>query len=67
MKNLTLIVVRINSKFDLMESKPCYHCLLKMKSSNCIKNVIYSNKCGECVQHKLKDLHNNHISRGNFY
>ena len=65
MKNLTLVVIRINSRCDLVESKPCYHCLMKMKSLNCIKTVIYSNRNGECKEFKLKELNNDHVSRGN--
>lgn len=40
-KKLNLLVIRINKKNELCNSRPCYHCLKMMQSTN-IKKVYYS-------------------------
>lgn len=64
MKNLTLIVVRINGRGSLVESKPCYHCTCQLKKLGFVKSVIYSNSQGGIEFVRVKDLDNSHISRG---
>lgn len=58
-----LIVIRINNKCELIDSKPCVNCINKLKATN-IKKVIYSNNEGILITEKIAFLNNTHMSYG---
>ena len=67
-KKLSLIVLRKNNRGEFMNSKPCMHCIMFMKSKLVnnfinIRDITFfeDNKFKRCT---LNELHNNHISRG---
>ena len=41
-----ILVVRVNSKGDIVNSKPCYVCMGLIRSAGC-KNTLYSNEEGD--------------------
>lgn len=54
-RKLHIIVIRINNNAQLLESKPCSHCVEVMRSYG-IRKVTYSNKNGELVTELLNDI-----------
>jgi deoxycytidylate deaminase len=54
-KNLILIVIRIDKKNNLVDSKPCTHCVEVMKNLG-IKKVIYSQKDGSLTMERLSKI-----------
>ena len=48
----TLIVIRVNSSGQMVNSKPCKHCT-KMLIFYGIKKIIYSNKNGELIKESI--------------
>lgn len=62
-KNLDIIVIRINSKLELRNSKPCVHCLEKLKKYN-IRKVYYSTQEGGLHSDYLSNITKDHISSG---
>ena len=69
-KNLNLVVIRVNKSGELCESKPCIHCMNYLNKNIYskgyrIKNIIYSTKNSKIVKKKFMYLlkNTNHISR----
>lgn len=64
---INILVIRVSITGKLGNSKPCFHCLLNMKSlSNrgyIIKNILYSNENEEIVKTTLNKI----INEGNFH
>lgn len=58
-----LLVIRLNGNDKLANSKPCKHCLEKLKKIG-IKRVYYSDSNGNIVYEKIKYATSNHISSG---
>jgi len=68
-KKLNLLVIRTTTNGKLCSSRPCYHCLERLESSNIkIKNVYYSTSdniiCKEKFS-KMKESFLTYISRAN--
>lgn len=61
-RNLNLVVIRIDSQQRLVDSTPCTECAKKMKLFG-LKKVTYSNSSGKIVCSKLDDIHE-HESAG---
>lgn len=51
----TLIVIRVDGFGMLKESKPCTHCINKIKASG-IKRVTYSTNEGNIITEKIKNI-----------
>ena len=55
-KNMTrgadIMVVRVNSRGDIVNSKPCHICMSMIKNAGCRK-VFYSNDMGEISSEKV--------------
>ena len=60
---LKVLVIRINSDCDLMQSKPCSECIAFMRSKN-IKKVTYSNADGNLITESLVVITQDHTSQG---
>lgn len=60
--NCSLIVLRVNSHGQLVNSKPCKDCTEQLKLFG-LKNVYYSNYEGRIHLEKIKDMHTTHICR----
>ena len=60
----SIVVLRINPRGKLAESKPCYHCLEDIKKLK-IKYVYYSTSSGKIVKEKTKNMKTNHVCRYN--
>jgi len=54
-KNLILIVIRIDNKNNLIDSKPCSHCVKIMKNLG-LKKVVYSQKDGSLIIERLSKI-----------
>lgn len=52
---LRIIVIRINSKGQLADSRPCNRCVRIMQQAG-IKRVTYSNADGKIITSKLEDI-----------
>ena len=63
-----MFVIRVNSKGDLMNSKPCNSCIYYMQLYG-IRSVYYSDENGEIVREKLLDIKSTHysISQSKYY
>jgi deoxycytidylate deaminase len=61
LKKLNILVIRVNSKNELVNSKPCENCIYYLRLYG-IKNVYYSNENGEIVKEKITDIENEHQS-----
>lgn len=59
-KNLDILIIRINSNGTLQMSKPCSHCICKLKK-NGIRKVYYSNN-NKIICEDLDNITSNHIS-----
>ena len=57
---LDILIIRIDKNKKLQMSKPCQHCLLKLKLKN-IRNVYYSDG-SSIICEKLNEMTTNHIS-----
>ena len=60
-KKLEMFVIRVNSKGNLVNSKPCNSCIYYMQLYG-IKSVYYSNDGGEIIKEKLNDIESTHYS-----
>jgi deoxycytidylate deaminase len=58
-----IIVIRINNKMELKNSRPCNNCIEKLKSIG-IRRVYYSNEIGEIVREDIDTMEKIHISYG---
>jgi hypothetical protein len=60
----SILVLRVNNKGQLLNSKPCLHCLgiLKLYGLN---KIYYSNNNGIITEEKIKNMDTNHLSRIN--
>lgn len=57
-----LIVIRINKQGKYRQSRPCYHCIMRLnKSMGIIKNIYYTNDNGDITVEKLTDMLNSEI------
>lgn len=56
----SIVVLRVNKKGELLNSKPCLHCLTTLKSFN-INKVYYSNNDGKIDEKKIKKLTTEHM------
>jgi hypothetical protein len=70
LQNINLLVIRVSIKNILKCSKPCNNCIQKMKiipesKGYKIKNIYYSDYCGNIVETNLNNLENEeqHYSR----
>ena len=71
LKNINILVIKTSKTGKLGMSKPCFKCIIDMRSlpqtkGYIIKNILYSNCDGEIVTTKLIDLledANPHVSR----
>ena len=65
-RRLHLLVIRINSKGEFCNSKPCYDCILKLKEYNIYKvhysTGIIDKQIDSCL---IKNIENNHFSKLN--
>lgn len=66
-KTINLLVIRVNNGGKLRNSKPCTKCIEKLGRipGYKVKNVYYSNSCGNIVMEKFNSLansENQHIS-----
>lgn len=64
MSKYSIVVLRVNSSGDLVNSHPCKNCLNIIKLFK-IKYVSYSNEEGNIVTKKSKELTTTHISKYN--
>ncbi len=63
--HIDLYIVRINTALETNNSKPCYHCIEKLKKAG-INRVFYStgeNDIYKCE--KIKNITNNHVTLAN--
>jgi len=63
-KGLDILVIRINKNFALKNSRPCNHCIDKLKKIG-IRKVFYSNQDGNIVGEFIDDMEKLHVSDGN--
>ena len=56
-----MFVIRVNSKGNLVNSKPCNSCIYYMQLYG-IKSVYYSDENGEIVREKLMNIESTHFS-----
>lgn len=63
-KGLDILVIRINKNFALKNSRPCNHCIDKLRKIG-IRKIFYSNKDGNIVSEFIDDMEKLHISDGN--
>jgi len=54
-----MVVIRINTKNELVNSKPCENCIYYLRLYG-IKNVYYSNENGEIVKEKITEIESEH-------
>lgn len=62
-RNMTILVIRLNSEGKLCNSKPCKNCCEIMRLHG-IRKVIYSNEHGKLESYKLSEFYSDHISKG---
>lgn len=55
LRKTTLIVIRIDTEGNLIQSKPCYHCCETIKQYG-IKKIIYSDDDGYLRKEKVRNL-----------
>ena len=60
---LSMMVIRINKKGEIRNSKCCVMCVSQMKAFN-IKIVYYTDDDGSIIREKVKYMTNNFISTG---
>lgn len=63
-KGLDILVIRINKNFALKNSRPCNHCIDKLRKIG-IRKVYYSNENGNIVGEFINDMEKLHVSDGN--
>jgi hypothetical protein len=64
-KKLDIYIVRTTSEGELVDSKPCFHCLQELKRYNLFKYCYYSNDEGKIVKIKMCMLENSRLSSAN--
>lgn len=67
-KILDLLVIRYSKSGKLGESRPCFHCIMKLKQSNIgLRNVYYSTNNGIIIKEKFNNMLylKKHISKRN--
>ena len=60
-KIATLIVIRINSKGELCNSKPCKNCILSIRKHSHfynLKKIIYSDDLGQLIKTDINIIEN---------
>jgi hypothetical protein len=67
-KQINILIIRVSSTGKLGISKPCIHCLIDMntlpqRKGYIIKNIFYSDYCGNIVKTTLKQL----LNSDNYY
>ncbi len=62
LKKYSIIVLRVDAKGRLVESKPCVDCTKYLKTIG-IKSVFYSNAAGDIIFEKVKNLQTTHLCR----
>jgi len=62
-KKLEMVVIRVNNKGNLANSKPCNNCIYYLRLYG-VKNVYYSNDNGVIVKEKINYIENEHCSLG---
>ena len=62
-KKLEIVVIRVNNKGQLLNSKPCNSCLYYMKLFG-VKSVYYSNENGDIIKEKVNNIEVEHQSVG---
>jgi deoxycytidylate deaminase len=63
-KNMDIIVIRVNKHNVLKNSRPCNDCIEKLTICG-IRKVYYSNSNGEIVSEIVQDMKKIHVSLGN--
>lgn len=63
-KGLDILVIRINKNFALKNSRPCNHCIDKLKKIG-IRKVFYSNEDGKIIGEFIQNMEKLHVSQGN--
>lgn len=61
-KNLDIIVIRINNKNILKNSRPCNDCILKLRKLG-IRKIYYSNDSGEIISEFVNNMDLIHVSK----
>jgi hypothetical protein len=61
MSKICIIVIRINNKGELCNSRPCIECLDILKMIG-IKSIYYSNDNGNIIEEKVKFMKSIHLS-----
>lgn len=61
LKNIDIVIIRVNKSGSLINSKPCIHCILNMYNipllkGYVIKNIYYSNETGIIIKEKLINM-----------
>jgi deoxycytidylate deaminase len=62
-KGMDIIVIRINKKNLLRQSRPCNDCIYKLNKLG-IRKVFYSNEKGDIVYEFVEDMPNLHVCSG---
>ena len=57
------MVIRINNNGELVNSRPCNHCIQNLKMFG-VKVVYYSNSQGEIVKESVSDIESEHVTGG---
>lgn len=62
-KKIDLFVIRLTKVGDLTESRPCLHCLIRLKLSGLnIKHVYYSNSEGNIIRESFSKMQDNPLT-----
>ena len=63
--NVTVYVIKLGrSSGQLSNSAPCMRCTERLKESNVIKRIVYSNENGDITSVKLRDYTTNYLTLG---
>jgi tRNA(Arg) A34 adenosine deaminase TadA len=62
--SVDIIVIRINNRMELKNSRPCNNCIEKLRSIG-IRRVYYSNETGNIVREDIDTMEKIHVSYGN--
>ena len=66
-RKYNILVIKISPNGTLGFSKPCSHCINKIKNSNVkIDTIHYSNESGNIICEKRTKISNKHICRGRY-
>ena len=66
LSGMDIIVIRINDKCVLRNSRPCNECINKLEKLG-IRRIYYSNQDGIIISELVKDMPRLHISSGTRY